>query len=243
MSLKVQPYLPGKEYIQSLKPLFYKLGFKADFTDTPEQTRFVDLRPSTEDILKGFASRARAKFIIKNPDEVDICKIQNNLAIPGMQEALDHAFLRSINKKCPFRFEPFLKLFNKNSKIISIFGFYFKDDLINPKAFVTGINHGPIIEYSTGGSLSDQRLRKFQFNNILFWKLIEEAKKNECDFFDLGGISSGASDDPTAGVAQFKRHYPGFELAVGFGVQKTIRPLKYKIFQLIKYCVSRLGYT
>ncbi|MDO9181253.1 MAG: peptidoglycan bridge formation glycyltransferase FemA/FemB family protein, partial [Bacteriovorax sp.] len=169
--------------------------------------------------------------------------IHDVLAIPGMQRALDDSFLRSIKQKCPYRFEPFLKLFNKNTNIISIYGLFFKDDSINPKAFVAGINHGPIFEYSIAGSASDAELRKFKFNNILLWKLIEEAKNNNCNFLDLGGISIESPENPTSGISKFKRHYPGFELTVGHEVLKILNPFKYQIFQTIKYLISLVRRT
>ncbi|MDO9181214.1 MAG: hypothetical protein Q7U04_02340, partial [Bacteriovorax sp.] len=52
ISLRLQPYMPGIEVINKLKSIFLKLGLKKISAIAPEQTRFMDLRLSINDILK-----------------------------------------------------------------------------------------------------------------------------------------------------------------------------------------------
>lgn len=233
MVLRIQPYLPGQNEIAYVRELLLKAGFLPAPPIGAHRTRLVDLRPSTENILKGFETRRRAQLFLTS-DEAEILPIKSVRAIPHLQNALDHAFLRSVKKPYNYKFQPLLKVFHEHPKEISIYGFYFKDDLQTPRAFVTGIHHGNGAEYSIGGSLNDQRLRKFGFNNALLWKLMEEAKIQGCQWFDLGGITSGDSDDPTAGISRFKRKIPGVDITVGCEMQKVLRRPRYKLYNFLK---------
>ena len=161
-------------------------------------------------------------------------KIINSTEIPFLQNALNASYKRSTNTKCPYNFKSILGSAAKFVNDIVILGFYFKDTPSEAKAFVTGVKHGNTVEYSTGGSLSDIRLRQFPFNHILMWQLILCSKQNGCHFLDMGGITDGTEKDNLRGISNFKRLFPGFELSTGREMEISLRPNYIFLYSMIK---------
>ena len=239
MSLRVQIFSPGKKLLLKNKLKLETIGFKEVTCQNYQKTRFIDIRISLDEYLKQFSGRSRNKFHLKENAEAKIAPVENLDSIPSMQKALDDAFLRTVKVKCPFIFKPFLQLSLQQKNLISLYGFYLKSDPLHPKAFVSGINHGPIFEYFLAGSQSDSELRKYPFNHSLIWNLIQDAKKNGCELFDLGGITSEKAGDPISGISHFKRHFPGFELDVMIETQIVFRPIIFIIYNFIKKVLRR----
>jgi hypothetical protein len=173
MSLRIQPYMPGKMALQETQNLLSPLGFKDVAPKTYTKTRLIDLRPSIEEMLSVFSAngRARLKIKTKESDNVEIKEINDISSIPYLQEALNASYKRSVDNECPYDFTPLFLSSKQFEQDIVMLGFYFKDSENIPKAFITGINHGSVVEYSVGGSLSDSRLRQYPFNHLLMWQL------------------------------------------------------------------------
>lgn len=234
ISVRVQPYMPGSNKLESAYKLLSPLGFLETAPRSNIKTRIIDLRPSIEEILSSFSANGRARLKVKSKDvdKVEVKEICNVATIPFLQDALNASFKRSIKKECPYNFLPLFLRAKQFANEVVMLGFYFKEEAFEPKAFITGIGHGNIVEYSVGGSLSDSRLRQFPFNHILMWQLVVRAKHNGSELLDMGGVSSGADDDALLGVTKFKRLFPGFELSTGREMELTIRP-KYRCFYFI----------
>lgn len=226
ISLRIQSYIPQFKTIEKTYENLYSLGFHKVAPRSYVKTRMIDLRPPIDEIAAGFSSNARARLKIKmkDLDEVEIKDISDLDAVPHLQNALNASYQRSIKKDCPYNFNPLMMSMNKYQKEIIMLGFFFKRDQNFPKAFVTGISHCHIVEFSVGGSMSDQNLRRYPFNHQLMWELAVRFKKNGCSFFDMGGISSGSENDHLSGITAFKRFFPGFELSVGQEMQKIFKP-------------------
>lgn len=237
ISVRVQPYMPGTETLESAHKLLSPLGFIEVGPISNIKTRMIDLRPSIEEILSSFSAngRARLKIKSKDADKVEVKEICNVATIPSLQNALNASFKRSIKKECPYNFLPLFLRATQFANEVVMLGFYLKEEASEPKAFVTGIGHGCIVEYSVGGSLSDSRLRQFPFNHILMWQLAVRAKKNGSELLDMGGITSGADDDALAGITNFKRFFPGFELSTGREMELKLRPVIMYLYSLLNY--------
>ena len=50
----------------------------------------------------------------------------------------------------------------------------------------------------------------------------------------MGGITEGGSDDPLAGISDFKRHFPGFEVSIGRERLLKLRPMRYRLFSFLQ---------
>lgn len=242
MSLRIQPYMPGEESLIKTHQLLSPLGFNSVLPKAYIKTRIIDLRPSVEDMLKSHSANGRARIKIKEKNQEDafVKDVSKTKETSYLQKALNESYLRSANQLCPYDFSPLLKSSIDYSKEVVMLGFYLKEAVTNPKAFITGITHNDIVEFSIGGSVSDSKLRQFPFNHILMWQLILRSKENGAKFLDMGGISTGNQENQLSGINNFKRLFPGFELTIGHEMQNTLRPTLMSLYTFIQRLVSKI---
>lgn len=248
MSVRIQPYMPGIDSLEATHQLLSQFGFIEVDPLSNTKTRMIDLRPSVEDILSSFSANGRARLKIKTKDQevAEVKEINTVATIPFLQDALNASFKRSIKKECPYDFLPLFRRATQFANEVIMLGFFFKDTTSGPKAFITGISHGPIVEYSVGGSLSDSRLRQFPFNHILMWQLALRSKLSGSELLDMGGITNGTKEDALTGITNFKRFFPGFELSTGQEMEINLRPQYiyfYSLLQKIMRTISHLPKT
>lgn len=241
MTLRIQPYVPGNEAIKKAVPLVQNFGFKKCTPMSYEKSRFVDLRNDLEETFKLIAPRKRTQLRMKREGKFAIHPIHDKSCIPHLEKALSQSFMRSAGATANFDFATIFSVTDKYPKDVIKMGFTLSDEPDIPKAFAFGLNHKEIFEFSVGGSLSDEALRKYPFNLMLIWELITEAKKEGGHFFDLGGITNGTEEDSLAGISNFKRGFPGFEIPVGHEMMLTLRPVRSKIYSALKTTKERLS--
>lgn len=243
MSLRVQPYMPGAKYLQQFHQILSPKGFIDIGPRSYTKTRMIDLRPTVAEMLNAFSANGRARLKIKEKElkNVEVKEIYEMTAIPFLQEALDASFQRSVEQRSPFNFQPFFESAKNFTKDVVLLGFFFKETPSHPKAFISGISHGNVVEYSVGGSLSDPELRQFPFNHILIWQLALKSKQNGVELFDMGGITSGEINDPLRGISNFKRFFPGFEISTGREMQLIIRPKRLSIYFFVQKSLAWLN--
>lgn len=238
MNLKISCYLPGVKQLNDLQAIMEKRKFTRTGPRSYTKTRMMDLRPSIPDIEKSFSTngRSRLKKIVRDSDKIEVRAISDDNEIPSLQNALNDSYLRSTKSDCLYNFKSVFRGLASNHQKLIFLGFYLKNSLnpTEPKAFVTGVKHNSITEYSVGGSLSDQALREFPFNHILLWKLAMLSKDSGSELFDLGGITNGETFDPLAKISSFKRLFPGFEMTVGRDMGQTIRPRRYQLYNILQ---------
>lgn len=238
MNLRLQPYLPGDSLLHIAQSTIRPLSFSPISPTSYTHTRVVDLRPSVEEILAQFNANGRVKLRIKDKyaEEARVNEISDVTTTPYLQKALNESYLRSAKKECPYNFLPLFKSAENFYEDVSLIGFYLKGAPLEPKAFITGVRHHQVVEFSVGGSRSDERLRKFPFNHILMWQLILRSKKQGGQLLDMGGISAGNTEDSLQGISSFKRLFPGFEIPVGAEMHLSLRPPRaftYSVMQKI----------
>jgi len=239
MSLRMHCYLPGDNALGAAEKLLRDRGFEACDRQAPAKTRIIDLRPSMAEVLAELPTQVRTKVKIKKPEEMSLGLLSSREQIPALQSALKDSFQRSTAEAYNFEFETLFKTLEDSPESAAAFGFFLSDEPASPKAFISGVASPPLFEYTTAGSRSDARLRKFPFNYILLWRLVEAAKAGGALLFDMGGITDGTPDDPLAGISDFKRRFPGFELSIGREGVLELSPLKCRLFsflQTLKKC-------
>lgn len=243
MSIRIQPYMPGNALLEKVCNLLALKGFNEICPKSYTKTRMIDLRPSISDILNAFSANGRARLKIKDKEleKVEVKEIFEASTIPHLQNALDDSYKRSVEKECPFNFSPFFNSKKSFSTDVALLGFFYKDEPLCPKAFITGINHGKIVEYSVGGSLSETKLRQFPFNHILIWQLALKSKMNGSELFDMGGITDKEDAGHLSGISNFKRFFPGFEITTGREMQLTTRPTFLRIYLFMQKAKGRIG--
>lgn len=241
MSLRIQPYMPGEKSLESIPEILSPLGFNQVKPKAYTKTRMIDLRPSVEEMLNSYSTNGRARLKIKDKDkeEAFVKEVSKLKEVPSLQKALNESYQRSSNQLCPYNFTPLFKSSAHFNKEVVVLGFYLKE-AESPKAFITGISHKSVVEFSTGGSVGDANLRRFPFNHILMWQLALRSKINGCHFLDMGGISIDFSNDKLSGINNFKRLFPGFELTTGHEMQKILRPNLLLFYTCIQKFISKI---
>jgi hypothetical protein len=235
MSLRLHVYIPGDPALDAAEKLMRESGFAACDPEAPGMTRIVDLSPPIEEVFSQFTSKIRTKLRIKKAEEVGVEEIKSREQIPELQSALNDSFNRSTSQEYNYDFEGLFKTIENSPEAIAALGFYLSDEPNSPKAFVTGVASPPLFEYAIAGSRSNARLRQFPFNYILLWRLMEAAKVRGASVFDMGGITDGGPDDPLAGISDFKRRFPGFEIGIGREGLSRIRPLRCRLFDFLRF--------
>jgi hypothetical protein len=240
MSLRVHCYVPGEAALDGAESVLRESGFEACDRQFPARTRIVDLRPPIEEILARFPTKTRTKLKLKKPEEVRIRELALREHIPALRSALDDSFRRSAAGRHAYDFESLFGVLERFPEAAAAFGLFLSDDWSAPKAFISGVGSAPLFEYSAAGSLSHDRLRRLPFNYILLWRLVEAAKARGASTFDMGGITDGSPDDPLAGISDFKRRFPGFEVDVGRERLAVLRPLRHRASSLLRALKSRV---
>jgi hypothetical protein len=236
ISLRIQTYIAGNENLNTICSSLKTLAFQEVLPKSYTKTRFIDLRPELEEIKSQFSSNSRARIKIKEKDKpfVEIYEIFNRECIPSLQKALNDSYQRSSSRQYNYNFS---YLFDRTQHFLDevvMLGFFLKDSGTSPKAFITGIRHDNIVEFSTGGSMSDSKLRKYPFNHILMWQLAIRSKLNGAHFLDMGGIADINTASSLQGINNFKRFFPGFEVNVGREMQLDLKPKSLYFYSLIQ---------
>ena len=234
MSLRVHAYVPGDPALEASEKILRESGFQACDRRFPARTRIIDLRPSIEEVFSQFPSKIRTKLRIKKPEEIRVEELKSRGQIPELQAALSDSFRRSTDQRFVYDFESLFRVLEKFPESAAAFGFFLSDDWSSPQAFISGVASAPLFEYTTAGSRSNARLRQFPFNYVLLWRLVEAAKARAALVFDMGGITEGSPDDPLAGISDFKRRFPGFEVNIGREGLLKLRPARCRLFSILQ---------
>ena len=234
MSLHVHSYIPGDSALDAAEKLLQEHGFEACHPQMPAKTRIIDLRPPLEELFAQFSRKTRPKLKIKKTEEVRIAELKSREQIPALHAASNDAFHRTTAQEYNYDFESLFQTLEDFPETAAALGFFLSDDPGSPKAFVAGVASGPLFEYIMAGSRSDPRLRRHPFNQNLLWRLLEIAKARGALIFDMGGITEGGPDDPLAGISDFKRHFPGFEVSIGRERLLKLRPMRYRLFSFLQ---------
>jgi lipid II:glycine glycyltransferase (peptidoglycan interpeptide bridge formation enzyme) len=241
MSLRVHCYVPGDSALDAAERLLEEQGFEPCQRQTPAKTRIIDLRPSLEEILSQFSKKTRPKLRIRKPEEVWIAELTSREHIPALQTAVNDAFQRTTHQHHNYDFASLFNTLEDFPETAVALGFFVSEEPRVPKAFVAGVASGPLFAYIGAGSRSDPRLRRHPFNQNLLWRLLEIAKARGALLFDMGGITDGGPDDPLAGISDFKRHFPGFELSIGRERLIKLRPMRHRVFSVLHALTRRPG--
>jgi hypothetical protein len=101
-------------------------------------------------------------------------------------------------------------------------------------AMAWGTANGRYATYELGASVRVPDLKNVPLNYALLWDLICWARRDtNASWFDLGGASSGADDDPLAGNLDFKRYFSQEIIPVGEEWHLEPHPLRAKVARAV----------
>ncbi len=199
--LKVDPEIPEDQ-----ANLLTSLGFRRAAREfQPRSTFILDLRPELESILKSFEEKTRYNIRLSAKHGVVVRQISNaegmDLFYDLHQETAkrDHflVYTRSYYQK--------VRELVVEQKRGQIFIAFYQD---RPVAGVVIFTLGKKLWYLYGASKSEAR--NVMPNHALHWNVIQWAKQNGFEVYDLWGIPANPTPDhPLWGVYRFKKGFNG----------------------------------
>lgn len=193
----------------------------------PQTTRILDLTPSEEQLLAGMHQKARYNIKVAQKHGVTILKHHAD-----DQKALDslYTLLRETAGRDGFRhlpkshYEAFLKHLEGSFFLLA----WHNGD---PVAGLLGVIWKDIGFYYYGAS--SYKHRHLMAPYLLQWEAMLHCKKAGCTRYDLLGIShEGAkSDDPWAGITDFKRKFGGTVVNYPQEQMVVLRPIVKKVLE------------
>ena len=196
--LQIAPEIP---YDKILMKNLLSLGFRK-LNSTPWASGLLSLDKSEEEILMSFKGRWRRSLRKGLKQNISISLIKNT------EENIDNFInhYKQYKKEKSFegistlQLKAMLYQKNKNFWIFNIF----QANLINSNkekqilGYLCSLNFGDTSIYLIGTRTSLGK--KFNTNYLLMWEAIIEARRNNCEWFDIGGLN----EQTTKGIAQFK---------------------------------------
>lgn len=184
------------------------------YTDTP----VIDLLPDEANILAGFHATARRHIRAADKHPVSVRCVADEQYAPRLESLLRETMGRTGGAVEHRDWSAMIRFCNDNPGKARLIGL-FRDDATGVEgllAYALGISHGTHVEYLTAASTRDATIR-IPLAYALAWDLIRWAKSTDAKWFDFGGINTAddAANDPTAGIADFKRYFTRNVIRVG----------------------------
>ena len=204
-------------------------GFQKADSNSYVQTLTVDLAPDAEQIFASFSRSARrnVRQIDKHPLERRV--ISDPSYIPRMEEITRQTLERTGGHYVPQDWIGRIELSNAHPELSRIVGM-FRTDREGSESLVSfawGAMHGEHGQYRDGASTRVEW--NVALSYALIWDIISWAKTQGASWFDLGGVTDGRqgeSDDPLAGISDFKRHFTSSVERVGDGFELQATTLR-----------------
>ena len=204
-------------------------GFRGADSNSYVQTLSVDLLPDDEQIFASFSRSARrnVRQIDKHPLERRL--ISDPIYIPRMEEITRQTLERTGGLYTPQDWAGRIAFSNAHPEMSRIVG-VFRADREGTDALVSfawGAMHGDHGQYRDGASTRVEW--NVALSYVLIWDMISWAKAQGAVWFDLGGVTDGRqgeSDDPLAGISDFKRHFTSRMERVGDGFELQATTLR-----------------
>lgn len=209
---------------------FKELGFKnAPIHMHPELAWILDLRKSEEALLSEM--RKTTRYLIRKTEKegikvwqsTDLADLDRFWPIYSATAARQH-------------FTPFSKaaitaefsLMAKHNQIAFFFA-EFQGELIAASIIVF---YGQMAFYHHSGSV--QKFERINASYLLQWRVIQEAQRRGCQFYNFWGIApEDRPKHPWAGLSQFKKGFGGFAESYVHAQDKVLQP-KYYLNYLIE---------
>lgn len=203
--------------------MFEKMGFrKAPIHQHPELSWMIDINREENEIFNDMRKTTRHAV---RKGEKDGVKIEISNSINDIERFWD-LYKETVMRQ---KFTPFSKdylkkefeVFSKDNNVVLGFALY--EGKVVSGAFI--VFDGTGAYYHHGASLHTGNVPTSQ---LLQWRLIQEAKKRGCKYYNFWGISpADKPKHPWAGLSIFKKGFGGFEEAYLHALDYVISPKYY----------------
>jgi DNA-binding MarR family transcriptional regulator len=183
-----------------------------------ERTLLLDLEPTEEELFARIHKNARQGVRNISRFPVKVGTAESTQLAERLQELSDETRARSGGSARMLDWKSLIQMSNEAPHLSRIATLE-RTDRSRPEAilaFAWACVHGDVAEYCESGSTRADDL-KVSTSYALLWDLILWSRRSGARWFDLGGITGGAthSDDPLGGISDFKRRFSQHEVEVG----------------------------
>ncbi len=202
--VRVSPLLPASADHQTL---FASLGFRpAPIHMHPELAWMLDLAPSEDELLKQMRKTTRHNIRKAEEEGVEVTVSEE----PEALENFWRVYQTTVDRQ---NFTPFsraylsaeIETFGRDHQALIATGIY-QNEIISSAIIIFA--HGSAFYHH--GASDNQRFPKIPAAHLLQWRLIQEAKRRGCHWYNFWGVSpENQPRHPWAGLSLFKRGFGG----------------------------------
>jgi hypothetical protein len=172
----------------------------------------IDLQLDESEIFSKLHGTARRHIRAIDKHALSLQTITSADYAERMGELIGETMTRTGGNNLRYDWRTIIELSNEYPDLSRIAGVC-RTDITGPRcllAFAWGRHHGDHVDYAVAASTRATDIRA-PVGYAPAWDLIRWAKANGATWFDFGGItlSGSGSDDPLAGISDFKRYFGG----------------------------------
>jgi hypothetical protein len=174
-------------------------------------TLVIDLANGAEPAWRALKGSVRRDIRIPERAPLEVRVVDDPALVPRMEALVAETYARTGGTAEESDFAGIMRLSRAEPGASRIFGL-FRTDITGPDALVSfawGCRHGSHMCYHVGASTRDPAVRRHPLAHAPLWALVNWAGAEGAKWFDLGGVTFGSkgSDDPLAGISDFKRSF------------------------------------
>lgn len=230
-----------------LGSVLQRLGFAKAATPTAYlRTPSLDLTSSEADLFARCSSSARRNVRAPEKRGFRLVPLGDPSYAPKLEALMDEAFQRTGGTTRRLPWSTILAMSGTSPQRSRVVGLFQpnetgSDGLV---AFAWGCVNGAYVTYEAGAATRNQDLGNLALSYAPLWNLIVWAKQVGATWFDFGGISSppgsAPSDDPLAGISDFKRFFCERIVEGGEDWILEPRPLRALLSRTLRAAASRV---
>jgi len=203
---------------------------KAPHNTQPKENLIIDIIKDEDELLAQMKSKTRYNIKLAQKKNVHVFMSKDKKYIDALYDLIGQTSRRkSVAFHDKFHYESIIN--ELPEKMIELYIAEYDDDIvaINLVSYCNST-----ATYLHGATADVHRSVMAPF--LLQWKIIQDAKKRGCDWYDFGGVFSGSKNKGKQGITRFKKGFaPKEEFFVTEGSYDIIlSPIKYKIYQIIQ---------
>jgi hypothetical protein len=187
------------------------LGFvKAPAPTAYLRTPSLDLSPPEDQLFAKCTSSARRNVRAPEKRGLRMSALEGPAFADRLHRLMDEVFQRTGGTTRHLPWETILKMSGSSPHRSRIVGLFAPNESgpIGLVAFAWGCVNGSYVTYEAGAATRDHGFGNLALAYAPLWDLIVWAKRTGAEWFDFGGVSSpSASEDPLAGISDFKRFF------------------------------------
>lgn len=221
----IEPKTSDTKTASALKDLRFKKNKKSI---QPEDTLIVDITRPENEILESFEKRCRNEIRLAAKKDVLLYSDTSDNGIKNFLNLLDKTAKRDSFRTHPLAYYETLVKTLKTTGQVELFFAKIGQDIISGCIIVYFGDTASYIHAASDGP--------YRAANALVWAAIREAKKKQCEYFDLYGVAPLGADEkhPWHGLTKFKESFGGTRSHYIGAFDHPVSSLWYKLYKLAK---------